>query len=117
MFLLRMRLSGWQRLLVVLSVVWFGVFFGLALVDRIAALNAVDAEFHSCERVISKLERSNWRVCLDYRRDARRAANAEWLPVFLIAIVPIPIFWLLGWIVFRFSRWVRMKENARFDDD
>jgi hypothetical protein len=116
MFLLRMRLSGWQRLLIVLSVVWFGVFFGLALVDRITALNEVDAEFHSCERVISKLERSNWRVCLDYRRDARRAANAAWLPVFLIAIVPIPIFWLLGWIVFRFSRWVRMKENARFDD-
>jgi hypothetical protein len=96
-----MRLSGWQRLGIVLSVVWFGAFFGLALFDQITALNKVDAEFHSCERVISKLESSNWQVCLDYRRDARRAANVAWLPVFLITIVPIPIFWLLGWIVFR----------------
>jgi len=54
----------------------------------IAALNKVDAEFHSCERVISKLESSNWQVCLDYRRDARRAANVAWLPVFLVAIDP-----------------------------
>ena len=104
MFLLRMRLSGWQRLGIVLSVVWFGAFFGLALFDQITALNKVDAEFHSCERVISKLESSNWQVCLDYRRDARRAANVAWLPVFLITIVPIPIFWLLGWMMFRVSR-------------
>jgi hypothetical protein len=78
----------------------------------ITALNKVDAEFHSCERVISKLESSNWQVCLDYRRDARRAANVAWLPVFLVAIVPIPIFWLLGWIVFRFSRWAKISNRA-----
>jgi hypothetical protein len=36
----------------------------------------VDAEFHSCERVISKLERSNWRVCLDYPEPPLSASAA-----------------------------------------
>jgi len=38
---------------------------------------------------------------------ARADPSKNYMPVFLIAIVPIPIFWLIGWIVFRVSRWVR----------
>jgi hypothetical protein len=90
-------LSGWQRLGIFLSVIWFLVV--LPMQTRVEWA-AAEARYWTCHNIDAS--RFSEEEC-------REAAKIRWGPIFLAATVPIPIFWLTGWIVLSVSRWVRRR--------
>jgi hypothetical protein len=109
-----MRLSGWQRIGIVASMVWFlaGGFMGnkLAIDDGGARTNSW---FDSCVAG-NKLKFGEygpyekvWTPCWDqYGPKYVKNVEGHWLVALGLALVPLPIAWLLGWLLITTSRWV-----------
>ena len=94
-----MGLSGWQRVGVVLSVVWLlaGGYWGNS-----RALHKGDfavTQFAVCMENSRSPDNASG-VCLDqFDRDYAEAIKDHWRDALMVGIVPIPLAWLLvyGW--------------------
>lgn len=97
-------LNGWQRLGIVASVVWalYGVWWGLKLrYDPIwetysDCLGAADSGLGTDEACRGMLQQSLAVADVD-----------KWLATAFVALVPIPIAWLIVYGLLRLVRWVR----------
>src|SRR6266849_508340 len=104
------RLSGWQRLGLVISICWaITSFLGL----RIHQYNQGLEQGRAMVGLCTTAGRS-FNECWDESSEFRHIAIApDWPPIFLIALGPIPVFWLLGWAIIKTTRWVRAGFAAR----
>jgi hypothetical protein len=104
-----MRVGGWSRVGIVLSVIWLA---GAGLYQREADLRTAayfsglayrtcteskaqkgDFDFSGCTSASTK----NWNLFLEY----------SWGKVVIIAIVPIPFGWAFAYFAIRVWRWIR----------
>jgi uncharacterized membrane protein len=98
-----MRLNGWQRLGIVASVIWIfvGGFLGnsLGIHEGDWAVSMYKLCLHASP---------DWNTCSKiFDRDYVEAVQYHWYYAAILAFVPIPIAWLVGWGFVALVRWVR----------
>jgi hypothetical protein len=97
-----MRLNGWQRIGLVLSVLWA---FGAALRERGKQLDYAKDLFQS--QYGGCLNRANPAInCSDISYQAAMDATANWADVAFFAFGPVIAGWLVALITIRTFRWV-----------
>jgi hypothetical protein len=104
-----MRLNGWQRVGIVLSVLWaLGVWVYMDAIGEQAAQKAMTDWNNVCtERKLTQNE-LDLKSCIDTAVKLAEYKRADWSGVPLItALVPIPVVWLLVYIVVWTMRWIR----------
>jgi hypothetical protein len=110
-----MRLSGWQRVGVVVSVLWFfvGGFIGnnaavndagarttLQFEGCVAANKRRLGEYGPCDQV--------WTPCWQQHSSwFMQNVEGHWWVALAVALIPLPFGWLLGWMVISTGRWIR----------
>ena len=103
-------LNGWQRLGVVLSVLWF---FFAGFSQRTDDLDKAYEFARSSSRICYELHRDainsgNSDVCRDeFSSNYKIMLDGSWEKSFAIAIIPIPIFWGIVILFIKTYRWVR----------
>lgn len=103
-------LNGWQRIGIVLSIIWF---FGAGITQRVSDVN--EAEFHA--DLSSKICYDSYRHSLPgteleecnrkYQDSYDIWINGSWGNSIFMAIVPIPIFWGIIILLIRVYRWIK----------
>jgi hypothetical protein len=110
-----MRLNGWQRIGLVLSIIWFlvGGFWGnkIALdeagtrtssqLDHCVAQNKLRlGEYGPYDQV--------WTPCWDeWSTNFMRNAEGHWWVALSVGLIPIPIGWVLVYALAYLGRWIR----------
>ena len=105
-----MKLSGWQRIGIVGSLLWFFVGNDIAIKEAgaqttlwfdgcVAANKRQFGEYGPYEKV--------WTPCWN-EHGSRFQKNAEghWLVALAFALIPLPLAWLFGWLIIATTRWV-----------
>jgi hypothetical protein len=97
-----MRLGGWQRIGIVLSVCWilvggyWGNQVGLSEGDWVRARFAACLEARSIQTDGSVPKDTDWRPCdVAFDRDFPHAIRNHWYYAAVFAFIPIPLAWLL----------------------
>ena len=101
-----MRLNGWQRIGVVLSVVWaIGAFFAVRQQQVEAADRVFRIRHDACamEATAEMTQRCHDAFSL---QDAMHA-TAYWPDVAFMSLAPVAAGWLVAWLVLRVVRWIR----------
>jgi hypothetical protein len=99
------RLNGWQRIGIVLSVVWVigGGLWGNAIAIRDGGATA-ETEFGLC---LDK-PNHNYDACSQtFAKDYAKGVAGHWYAAAFIGLVPIPIAWLLVYGLIALVRWIR----------
>jgi hypothetical protein len=109
------RLSGWQRIGVVASVLWFfaGYFIGSDDAFNRAGLlaqSSLDSCLHAKAKELGETDPYDMKVYRpcesEHEHDFSKYAEGHWLEGLEFALVPLPIAWLLGWLLIATTRWV-----------
>jgi hypothetical protein len=98
------QLNGWQRIGIVLSVVWL-------LVGALWGWMWWIAPYRDC--VESAQSAASVKILEFCERHHRWVFDDAWLPALLVAVVPIPIAWLIVYIVIWLVRWIRLGFTAK----
>jgi hypothetical protein len=111
-----MKISGWQRIGVVASIIWF--FAGGFIGNNLAIDNAdtrTSLWFNSCVAANKRQfgeygpYEQVWTPCWN-QFSSQHSKNWEesghWLVALAFALIPLPIAWLLGWLIISTTRWV-----------
>jgi hypothetical protein len=105
--MMRVRLNGWQRIGIVLSVLWIivaGLWANYQSIQQ--RTQTLEFLFQTC--VAFHNFNYNDPDCLrDFNAQYLGAIKGQWVDTAIVALVPIPIAWLLAWIVFVVVRWIR----------
>jgi hypothetical protein len=99
------KLNGWQRIGVVLSVLWMvgaSLYVQTDRTDR--AYKFANSMMSLCLDMVSPSPKD---CTSDYSHNVKIALNPFWPDAVILAIVPIPITWLLVYIIIGIVRWVR----------
>jgi len=99
------RLSGWQRIGVVVSILWLvGSFIIFSNMQINAGKELANTVYSLC--LMGKYGDAN--RC-DYKAYLNMFTKGlpDWADVAFSSIAPIPVFWLVGWGVIRVLRWIR----------
>jgi|SRR3954468_23837587 hypothetical protein len=100
------RLSGWQRLGLVLTLVWFG---GLVCLNRLWVTHQAEVTYsialQACLGYQDVTERLGCSQAADVVFNSEK--KPRWGRLLTTAAWPIPLFWMLGWLVIVIGRWVR----------
>ena len=111
-----MRLTGWQRIGIVATVCWFiggGLWINNEVINWMTS--DVSAELRRClaarsiqpDGTIPK--ETDWKPCNEaFFRDYVAAASGHWYIAAAYTLLPIPLFWLLGWGIIALGRWIRV---------
>ena len=100
------RLNGWQRIGVVLSVLWI-VVVGFWRNDAIikSAQETAEAFYNTC---VDAHPYPNDQSCVDeIWKNFELFSRGHWIDAAFVAFVPILIAWLLVWLCVAVFRWVR----------
>jgi len=102
------RLSGWQRLGVVVSVVWLVSSFVWVRWHRYQ--RDMDIAKEALGLCATSRPNDNWQEnfnrCWEENTPLRKSPF-YWPPILAFSLIPIPLFWLFGWAVLGTTRWVR----------
>src|ERR1022692_1713992 len=108
-----MQLGGWQRVGIVLSVVWV---FGGTISYHVYEVAALDSRSMSSFKLCyeAKTQGANYdgaaalKIC-GQRSDETRAIDfkAIWADDLVVALVPMPLGWLFAYIGVLVFRWVK----------
>jgi hypothetical protein len=99
------RFSGWQRLGILITVTWVVAVFGYALWQH------VDEQRSYPQNVLSvclSLGTSTVR-CEKLYEDTRQRWQQipfNWDAPMIVGLSPIPLFWLVGWLLLSVMRWI-----------
>jgi hypothetical protein len=110
-----MRLNGWQRIGIVLSITWFfvGGFWGNKIaLDEAGARTSSQLDACVAENKLRFGEYGPydqvWTPCWNqFRTNFMRNAEGHWWAALVAATVPIPIAWLLAYAFAYLTRWIR----------
>jgi hypothetical protein len=113
--MIKIALGGWQRIGVVLSILWFivgGLWINSVVTDELGA-SAV-TQFGQCLKARSiqpdgTIPRdTNWDPCqAAFERDFLRAIADRWYWTLVFTLIPIPIVWLICYGLLALARWIR----------
>lgn len=116
-----MRLSGWQRIGIVMTVCW--IIGGTPWVNKFAmdSLGAdVLNEYRRCLDARSVQPDgtvppdTNWKPCIaKFEADWSPAVSGHWFYAIIFILIPIPIAWLLGYGFLSLGRWIRAGFRER----
>lgn len=100
-----MRLNRWQRIGVVISVVWA---LSAAWYMRNSELEAAHNFFDFAYRVCMETQATTLKNCLDQAtHDSAVWFIPNWGDIAFGALSPIPLFWFISFVFIRVFRWVR----------
>ena len=101
-----LRLSGWQRLRVVLTVAWF---LGFVRLSRLWLTHQATANYSYALQACLRHEDMSERLGCSQAADAvfNSEMKPRWGDLLLAAAWPVPLFWMLGWLAVWAGRWVR----------
>jgi len=99
-------LNGWQRVGVVLSVLWF---FIAGISQRSYDVNKAYEFAHSSSSICYESHKDgNSDNCSQrFLEDYRLMLDGSWGSVIFMAIVPIPIFWGIVILIIKVYRWIK----------
>jgi hypothetical protein len=105
-------LSGWQRLVIVASVVWI---FGAGIFEAKRGSDLYQHVFATdYERCANYGNRNGEKNCVEEaERDAEPWLHDRWINIATFALVPVPLVWLAAGIVFATVRWVRRDRSEQ----
>ena len=95
----RLHLNGWQRIGIVLSVIWaiVGGLWGFYAVDHTAA------DYQTCLK-----SSTYWEACRQaFAYNYAASSNTRWYNAALLGLAPIPIGWLIGYALADIVSWIR----------
>lgn len=111
------KLNGWQRIGVAITILWLPL--GILWFDKLEQRDsrvAATALYSSCTAMNESFPRlrANPRDCVS-ARDRLKAAylQGESTRVAVQVLVPIPAFWLLGWLLLKIVTWIRVGFKAK----
>ena len=101
-----LRLSGWQRLGVVLTLIWLA---GFVSVNRFWATHKAAANYSYALQACLRHQDVSERLGCSQAADAvfNSETKPRWGRLLLAAAWPVPLFWMLGWLAIWAGRWVR----------
>ena len=104
-----MRLNGWQRIGIVLSILWA---VGAAIYQRNADIEraafSAGLTYKGCTAVLSEKHISDFSQCgLEFDKTFRIMLEGSWGNVAVVALLPIPFAWLLAYLAIWVLRWIR----------
>jgi hypothetical protein len=105
-----LRLNGWQRIGIVLSVLWFvigGLWINSLVLDSMGA--SAMAEHRRCLDAVTAVPNdSSWdEACgKKFRATYSTAVADHWTYAVVYTLIPIPIVWLLVYGVVVLVRWI-----------
>lgn len=105
-----MRLSGWQRLGIIASVIWAVAVFLTTLSNKTdKAAHIASGLRNICEDLNREKPKDQQADCWKewHEHFATYGGDYRYQEAALVALVPIPIAWLFAWIVRSLYRWVR----------
>jgi hypothetical protein len=105
---MHIRLNGWQRVGIVLSVIWAigGGLWG----------NAIG--IHQGDWAVEKLKfcyahNTEWAPCdVAFHMDYSTAIAGHWYVAAIVGLVPIPLGWLIVYALIGLWRWIRRGFNT-----
>lgn len=105
-----MRLNGWQRIGIVLSVVWI---LGAGIYQRSSDIKKAQDFASFSYRVCADATGLNRNLILSdclkqSQKDYEIWIKPSWANVAAISLVPIPIFWLIAYGLIKIYRWVKV---------
>jgi len=110
------KLSGWQRIGVALTILWLVLgSVGLHMRELRDANGAGNSMYSICTTMNKALPtpQDDPKDC-EISRDMLRTMNlqGEFNRVLVEVLVPIPVFWLLGWLILKTIAWIRKGFKA-----
>jgi hypothetical protein len=103
-----MKLSGWKRLGIVITLAWVAGTFGYAFWVHIDEQRSFPARVH--DACLELTEGKSKEDCTElYEKTRRKSADIPfpWPNPLTLALGPILPFWLAGWMLLALARWVR----------
>lgn len=105
-----MRLNGWQRIGIVLSIVWA---LGAAIYQRSAdverASDHAELSYRLCaEDNVRKNVLDNSNCMLELNKNMAIWLEGSWANVAFVSLVPIPLGWLVVYVIIKIYRWVNV---------
>ena len=102
------RLNGWQRIGIVVSVLWA---IGGGLWGNNIGIHEGDYATHALGRCLDE-PGSDWKACEDvFNKDWPEAIKYHWYYAAFVGLVPIPIVWLMAYGILMLIRWIRKGFN------
>jgi hypothetical protein len=103
------RLNGWQRIGIVLSVLWaIGAWLYMEAAAFKAAQEAMTVISDMCIRNKTDRNDFDFKPCFDQANDIRQTTFGDWSAwAWPVALVPIPIIWVLVYLLLSVVRWIR----------
>jgi hypothetical protein len=100
------RLSGWQRLGLVLTLAWMVSFVGMS---RVWVIHQAAASYSYTLQTCRAHQDVTERLSCSQAADAvfNSDTKPRWVRSLLAAAWPVPLFWMLGWLAIWAGRWVR----------
>lgn len=103
------KLNGWLRICVVLTVLWVlgaGLYTNKMVGDQ--GMKTSMVVYTLCLNQGAQSKELDAKDCSQKSNEAYDLAVQHRLQDVLgIALIPVPIFWLIGFIIFRVYRWVK----------
>jgi hypothetical protein len=102
---MKMRLSGWQRIGIVASVIWVigGGFWG-----NTVGLSQGEYVRLAYEQCLHARIDTGWEPChAKFEKDWPEAIKDHWYYAAAFAFIPIPLAWLVVWGMVSLVRWIR----------
>ena len=100
-----MTLNRWQRIGVIASVIfvlWSG--FSERSKQMESGQRIVGGNLDLC---LNDTKSKPWECFAQRDKDFETFMAPNWENIGAVALLPVPIFWLFGWIVVRLYRWVK----------
>jgi hypothetical protein len=103
------KLNGWIRICVVLTVLWIlgaGAYTNKMVGDQ--GMNTGSVIYSLCLNENAQTKDFDYKTCSKRADEFYDSAVQHRLQDVLgIALIPVPIFWLIGFIIFSAYRWVK----------
>ena len=112
-----MRLNGWQRVGIVVSIVWA---IGAAIYQRNADLEnaqfAANLTYRVCTENKTLKQDFDFKSCLrEVEKTSAIWLDGSWSNVAFISLAPIPLGWLVVYMLIRIYQWVKAGFNKPDD--
>ena len=105
---MKRRLSGWQRIGVVVSIIWL---IGSLIYTVNTQYNNKFVLYSTIYDLCKMEKNADYKRCNEgFEANLKKYLKADWTDLadlFFISIVPIPVGWLVSWGVIRVYRWIR----------
>jgi hypothetical protein len=107
-----MKLNGWQRIAIVVSVSWFlGSFVFLSHEQDQSWRDSIALTVDSCNtrylQPPNSADLKGYQACLDRETPPYPTLARTWPDILVVGLIPIPLGWGFAYLVLFIVRWIR----------